>query len=232
MGGPRQVTSERRPSRIHSATSTRIAEPISRNGHSGIEIRSSGQIVRKTEPMNVLALHRSEHGGVARRLTVVAEHEVRVRWHVHGRERLRLHAHGQVRLRELPSVDVDVAVVAFDRVVREPHDALDQILDVRGGGSGRRLEHHDVAAVRVAEVVAELVDEHAVADLERRDHRRRRDVEGLEDERPHDERDQQRGDDQHHPLDDRTTARRARLGRRRRIGGRGLGLLEGDPSGG
>ena len=49
---------------------------------------------------------------------------------------------------------------------------------VRLGG-----EHDDVAAVHVVQVVAQLVDEHAVADLERRHHRRRRDVERLEQER-------------------------------------------------
>ena len=64
------------------------------------------------------------------------------------------------------------------------------------------LEHDDVAPVDVVEVVAQLVDEDAVADLERRHHRLRRDVERLEQERLDDERDHERGDDQDAPLDD------------------------------
>ena len=50
-------------------------------------------------------------------------------------------------------------------------------------GVGSASEHHDVAAVHVVQLVAQLVDEDAVADLERGHHRPRRDVERLEQER-------------------------------------------------
>ena len=68
--------------------------------------------------------------------------------------------------------------------------------------AGRRGEDHDVAPVDGVEVVAELVDQDAVADHERRLHRGRRDEEGLDDEGPdadgHDD-----GHDEHdRPLDD------------------------------
>ena len=60
-----------------------------------------------------------------------------------------------------------------DGLARKRDHALDQVVDpgtlpvaVRFG-----FEDHDVAAVDVVEVVAQLVDEHAVADFERGDHR-------------------------------------------------------------
>ena len=65
----------------------------------------------------------------------------------------------------------------------------------------RRLEHDDVAAVHRVQLVRELVDEHAVVRLQRRDHRLRRDVERLEQERLDQQRDGERGADQDHPLD-------------------------------
>ena len=47
-----------------------------------------------------------------------------------------------------------------------------------------------------------LLTRHAVADLQRRGHRLRRDVEGLEQERLDDERDRERDRDEHDPLED------------------------------
>ncbi len=61
-----------------------------------------------------------------------------------------------------------------------------------GSLSGRRLEHDDVAAVHVVQLVRELVDEDAVVDLERRHHRLGRDVERLEQERLDQQRDDER----------------------------------------
>ncbi len=63
-----------------------------------------------------------------------------------------------------------------------------------------RLEHHDVAAVHRVELVRQLVDEHAVVDLQRRDHRLGRDEERLEQERLDEQRDEQREDDEADPL--------------------------------
>ncbi len=62
----------------------------------------------------------------------------------------------------------------------------------------RRLEHDDLAALGVAEVVNELVDQDPVVDVERVLHGGGRDVERLEHERP-----DQDGDKQRHTQEDR-----------------------------
>ena len=95
------------------------------------------------------------------------------------------------------------------------HEILDRRVDVR-----RRLEHDDVAAVHRVQLVRELVDDDPVVGLERRDHRLRRDVERLEEERLDQQRDGERADDEDRPLE-RDGPRRFRLaggGRRRRAG--------------
>src|SRR5262249_19954960 len=107
----------------------------------------------------------------------------------------------QVRLVDLLAVDLDMAfLVRRDPVAREADDALDEVLDATGLRLGWRLEHDDVAAMDGVQVVAELVDEHAVTDLERGDHRLRRDVEGLEEERLDDERDDDRDREEDDPF--------------------------------
>ena len=80
-------------------------------------------------------------------------------------------------------------------------------------GFGLGLEHDDVAAVQVVEVVAQLVDEDPVTDLEGRLHRRRRDVERLEQEGLDDDRDDDRDDDQDRPLDEGALGVALRLAR-------------------
>jgi hypothetical protein len=52
----------------------------------------------------------------------------------------------------------------------------------RAVGAARRVEDHDVADLRLAEVVADPVDQHALVDLERRDHRLARDPVRLDQE--------------------------------------------------
>ena len=97
------------------------------------------------------------------------------------------------------AVDRELLVLVDDDVAADADHALDEVL--------RRIhrvaEHDDVAALRVAErddlllddrqpdAVGELVDQDEVADLERRPHRRRRDLERLGHERAQQEHDQQ-----------------------------------------
>ena len=125
---------------------------------------------------------------------------------------------------------MQIAVGSRTAVTVSPGSAIDALHEVVDAGAvplGVRLglEHDDVAAVDVVEVVAQLVDEHAVADLERRHHRLRRDVERLEQERLDDDRDDDRGDDRGSPtrstvrLSWRFLAPRARSPRRRRRAG-------------
>ena len=94
------------------------------------------------------------------------------------------------------AVDQDVAVLLADRLAGQADHPLDEILDRRvdrfAVGALRRREHDDVAAVHLVQVVRELVDDDAVVRLERRDHRVGRDVERLEQERLHEQRDDER----------------------------------------
>ena len=90
--------------------------------------------------------------------------------------------------------------VIVSRAVRRP---LDEVRDA-AGRIGRLLEHDDVASLDVADSVAELVDEHAVVDVERVGHRFRRDVERLEEEGLDEEGDGERTDRNRHPFDQRS----------------------------
>src|SRR3954470_14337766 len=96
-----------------------------------------------------------------------------------------------------------VAVDDADDVSRSGDDALDEVhlrlarrglvaggvlvagpVAAAGGlGAGRRMEDDDVADLRIAEAMADAVDEHALADLERRHHGLARDPVRLDEER-------------------------------------------------
>ena len=107
------------------------------------------------------------------------------------------------------AVDVEHAVYHLDLVARQ----ADHALDVVGLVVARQLEHDHVAAVGLlgpdapgeqvgperegiaAVAVAVFRHEQIVADEQRRDHRARRNVEGLEQEDPHEKRKDQRVDD-------------------------------------
>ena len=107
----------------------------------------------------------------------------------------------------------------LDDVARQADDAL----DVVGARVERVLEDDDVAALRlassrilvfvngIAEPVGELRDEDVVADLQRRDHRARRDLEGLDDERAQQERDGDRDADRLRVLAHRRLAREGQV---------------------
>src|SRR3546814_15343739 len=85
--------------------------------------------------------------------------------------------------------------------------SLDEVLDACGSDLVLgQLEDDDVAAVDVVEVVAQLVDEHAVADVEGGLHRLGRDVERLDQERLDHEGDDEPPDDDRDPPDDRADA--------------------------
>ena len=89
-------------------------------------------------------------------------------------------------------------------------------------GAFGRMEDRDLADVRFAEVRADAVDEHALADRQRRFHRAAGNPVGLDDQRLDPEREAERDGDDHDQLDDRA-GRRFRLlapsSRQRCIGG-------------
>jgi hypothetical protein len=70
-------------------------------------------------------------------------------------------------------------------------------------GALRRLEDHHVAALGVAEVLADAVDEDALTDLERRHHRLARNPERLDEEGLDAERNPKRDRNDHDQLDQR-----------------------------
>ena len=114
------------------------------------------------------------------------------------------------RALQRPAVDEHMAVLARDRLARERDHAFDQVLDLRDGSSGGRSNTTMSPAVDVVHLVAELVDEHAVADAQRGLHRPRRDVERLQQERLDDQRHEQGAEDHAQPLEDRLRVDRVR----------------------
>src|SRR3954447_18133027 len=158
---------------------------------------------------------RAEAPAVGRVGAVVAHHE-----HVVLRDlelgdapadRLGGRALRQVRLLEPLAVDEDVVVAQGDGLAGQADDPLDQVLDRpavlgRGGLPRRLLEHDDVAALDVVELVAEAVDDDPVVAVrladERGLHRRGGDPERREQERADDQRDQQRTAEDQDLLDD------------------------------
>src|SRR5437667_5907834 len=147
-------------------------------------------------PLHVVERHEAPEAAVVATVAVVAHDE-----HLVGRDRHRSVVVARhetalvarpvdevpVRVVDLLVVHVDLFVADLDRVPRLTDDALDEIL-VR---IHRVHEHDDVAAPRIRELhdalaeerqanpVAELVDEDVVADLQRRQHRSRGNLEGL-----------------------------------------------------
>ena len=102
-------------------------------------------------------------------------------------------------LRPWLAVDADHLVLIDDLVARQADQSLDEVLR----GIDRVAKDDDVAALRLPGfddlllddrqpyAVGELVDQDEVADLERRAHRRARNLERLGDERAQQEHDQQ-----------------------------------------
>src|SRR3954454_23156351 len=121
----------------------------------------------------------------------------------------------------------DVAVDDADDVAGAGDDALDEVhlrlarrrLVARGVlvaalvaagiglGADGRVEDDDVADLRVAEAVADPVDEDALADREGRDHRLARDAVRLDEERLDSERESERHADDDDQLDERAARR-------------------------
>src|SRR4051812_33008226 len=152
------------------------------------------------------------------------------------------------------AVDVRVVVADVELVARKADHALDEVAvgalvgRLRAGvavlglardaalvriGARRRLEDDDVPARGVAEVGPDPVDQDALTDFERGDHRRARDAERLHEEGLDPDRETQRHRDDHHELDERVGgallalllyARHRRTRRRRASGVVGLGL--------
>src|SRR5512133_3719362 len=125
------------------------------------------------------------------------------------------------------AVAIDVAALDVDRVARSGHHALDEVHAGLGtGGSVTRLaltaravaarvavralgrmEDDHVADARIGEAVADAVDEHALADLERRHHRLARDAVRLDEEGLDAEGQPQRDRDYDDQLEERTAGR-------------------------
>src|SRR6266508_1465507 len=118
----------------------------------------------------VLPWNRAPAARVARRGAVVAEHQILALRDRLARNRLRVSPIGlDVRLVQLLAVDVDEAVLLAPGLAWQPDEALDEGLAttpvlftaVAGHLRGvRRLEDHDLASLRIAEVVDEAVREH------------------------------------------------------------------------
>ena len=177
----------------------------------------NGQMRTNTRPTISLFVIDAEHAGVLRIAAVVAHHPVvSPPGSSPARSRMVVRALREVRLLELLAVDEHVPAVRRRRSRPAGRSRASRGRRCPGSLSGRRLEHDDVAAVHRVQLVRELVDEHAVVDLERRHHRLGRDVERLEQERLDQQRDDERQDDEADPLE--RDAGRVPAARLRRVG--------------
>src|SRR5919106_270868 len=125
------------------------------------------QIDRKHRPDQVPARHRAPLPAVAGLGPVVAHHEVLPCGHVRGEvpppTALRL----DVRLLEPLAVHPDDAVSLLEVIAGKADEPLHEGLPgaaalEAAGRRGRRLEHDDLAALRIAEAIDETVREHPV----------------------------------------------------------------------
>ena len=108
------------------------------------------------------------------------------------------HGGVEVRLDELAAVDVQHAVAVLDGLAGQADDPLDEVA-LAGALDG--LQHHHVATVGVVQAIAELVDQHPVAVVQRGVHRVAGHRELLQHECPHDQRRGDRHDDDDDPLE-------------------------------
>src|SRR3712207_2064658 len=146
-------------------------------------------------PDQVLLRYRTEEARVGRVAPVVPHHEVVTFWYL-GRAVGRLHVPEPVIDVGLPlpkAVDVEPARPDLDGIPRQSDDALDQGLFPTFGA----LEEHDVSALRLGEVVGQLVDQDPIPHHERRDHALRADVERRSDHGADEAEDQRERDQQY-----------------------------------
>src|SRR5690606_10276338 len=104
--------------------------------------------------------------------------------------------------------DQAAQLVAADHAVpADPDHTLDEVL-LAGVGPPFHwgLEDDNLAAVRLAKLIDELVDQNPIVDVERVLHRFRRDEEGLQHERPHQHGDEDRDAHQYRKLAPETAA--------------------------
>src|SRR2546430_1586640 len=143
--------------------------------------------------------HRTERARVGRERAVVAHDEdlpVRDRERINDLRCLRLRRAVGLSDIHLVAVHEDIPVAPADRLAAAGYDAL-YVRD-RGVGDGR-VEHDDVAALRLAKTVVELAHEDPIVLLECRLHRSLTDLGDLDDEQiedhRYDDREGQRLDD-------------------------------------
>src|SRR3954451_18858258 len=156
---------------------------------------------RPTDEVAVGDLPHRSVAAVQRTAPVVAHHEDVLRFDdngrltrpaVVGRHDLRV----EVRLLDQGAIHEQLARAVLDGFAWQAHDALDEVSFLRVGLDA--LQHDDVATARVVQAVAQLVDEHPVARMQRGHHRGALDRELLQ----YVGADQQRGADGHDHDDD------------------------------
>ena len=184
--------------------------------------RVGGQYVATTGPMNALrgtAPHVRESHEPSRLSPITKYSFGPRRGHVFvtrvaGVER-------EIRLVQLLAVDVEEARALRHLLAGKPDHALQvrAALGAELARAGGRMEDRDLVALRIAEPVDDLRDEHAVVERrgaadaglraeERRLHRRRRHAERLRDLDLEDEDEEPRDDERDDPFDDRAPHRR------------------------
>jgi hypothetical protein len=147
--------------------------------------------------LDVLDRHRAEEARVARVGAVVPHREdTSLRDHRRAEEarvgELLVHVGLVLDL----AVDGELTVADGYLVALDGYYPLDQVVPAAIFVGLDALEDDHVSALGVLEAVDEFVDEHPVADFERRDHAPRRDVKRLDDERPDEPEDEREGDEQ------------------------------------
>lgn len=146
---------------------------------SGSPNTRKGPVAEERLALDPVDLDRAEDPTVRTVGAVVTHHEHVIGGNLDRAERSGHDTGVEVRLVQGHTIDEHLILGGLDHLTGQADDTLDQVVVGRCQVVGSE-EDDDVPSLDVAELVAELVDEYSIPDLERRLHRRGRDRERLE----------------------------------------------------
>ncbi len=141
------------------------------------------------DEINGVAVPVPPSGGIVAFVPIVSKDEDRVLRHGNGAQVVALEPLVRTRILGIPflqlfAVEIDHFLSQFDRISRYRDDPLDHLLVGRDGS----FERNEVIAVRRAKEIGRFIEHEMGVDAESRLHRRRGDIDPLEEKVPQDSR--------------------------------------------